>query len=154
MTRGIYCIEIRKPRFRNQNTCQTFSFPLQEPIPEQAKANFRVSWVQDKFLFLLKLKIGASFVNEIGFMFSPERLNVLLSRARNALIMIGNSDTFTKARRGKELWQNLFEFLKEQGHIYDGFPVKCEQHPDRIALLTTENQFDTECPHGGCSKPW
>ncbi|KAK7464371.1 hypothetical protein VKT23_006538 [Stygiomarasmius scandens] len=81
--------------------------------------------------------------NDIGFMFSPERLNVLLSRARNALIMIGNSDTFTKARRGKEMWQKLFEFLKKQGHIYDGFPVKCEQHPDRVALLATENQFDT-----------
>lgn len=35
--------------------------------------------------------------NDIGFMMAPERLNVLLSRARNGLIMIGNSNTFTKS---------------------------------------------------------
>lgn len=31
---------------------------------------------------------------EIGFLAQPERLNVLLSRARNALIVIGNAKTF------------------------------------------------------------
>ncbi|SJL13799.1 related to ECM32-DNA dependent ATPase/DNA helicase B [Armillaria ostoyae] len=91
--------------------------------------------------------------NDIGFMFAPERLNVLLSRARNALIMIGNSDTFTKAKKGKELWKSLFDLLKGQHHIYDGLPVKCERHPDRTALLSTELQFETHCPDGGCSEP-
>ncbi|PBK69035.1 P-loop containing nucleoside triphosphate hydrolase protein [Armillaria solidipes] len=91
--------------------------------------------------------------NDIGFMCAPERLNVLLSRARNALIMIGNSDTFTNAKKGKELWKSLFDLLKGQQHIYDGLPVKCEQHPNRTALLSTELQFDTLCPDGGCSEP-
>ncbi|KAK0501724.1 P-loop containing nucleoside triphosphate hydrolase protein [Armillaria luteobubalina] len=91
--------------------------------------------------------------NDIGFMCAPERLNVLLSRARNALIMIGNSDTFTNAKKGKELWKSLFDLLKGQQHIYDGLPVRCEQHHDRTALLSTELQFDTLCPDGGCSEP-
>ncbi|KAK0214978.1 P-loop containing nucleoside triphosphate hydrolase protein [Armillaria fumosa] len=91
--------------------------------------------------------------NDIGFMCAPERLNVLLSRARNALIMIGNSDTFTNAKKGKELWKSLFDLLKGQQHIYDGLPVRCEQHHDRTALLSTEFQFDTLCPDGGCSEP-
>ncbi|KAK0188464.1 P-loop containing nucleoside triphosphate hydrolase protein [Armillaria mellea] len=91
--------------------------------------------------------------NDIGFMCAPERLNVLLSRARNALIMIGNSDTFINAKKGKELWMSLFDLLKGQQHIYDGLPVRCEQHPDRTALLSTEPQFDTLCPDGGCSEP-
>ncbi len=87
-------------------------------------------------------------------MFAPERLNVLLSRAKNALIMIGNSDTFTNSKKGNKLWQKLFDLLKGQKHIYDGLPVKCEQHPDRTALLSTELQFETLCPDGGCSEPW
>ncbi|PBK99914.1 P-loop containing nucleoside triphosphate hydrolase protein [Armillaria gallica] len=91
--------------------------------------------------------------NDIGFMFAPERLNVLLSRAKNALIMIGNSDTFTNSKKGNKLWQKLFDLLKGQKHIYDGLPVKCEQHPDRTALLSTELQFETLCPDGGCSEP-
>ncbi|KAF5345199.1 hypothetical protein D9758_009720 [Tetrapyrgos nigripes] len=93
------------------------------------------------------------FLEDLLDMFSPERLNVLLSRARNAIIIIGNSNTFTQARKGKELWQQLLQLLREQQHVYHGFPVKCEGHPDRVALLQTEDQFDTECPDGGCSEP-
>ncbi|KAF9042774.1 P-loop containing nucleoside triphosphate hydrolase protein [Hymenopellis radicata] len=90
--------------------------------------------------------------NDIGFMFSPERVNVLLSRARNGLIMIGNSHTFTHARKGRELWTKLITMLKHDGHIYDGLPVMCQQHPDRVAIIKTIAQFDDECPDGGCSE--
>ena len=87
-------------------------------------------------------------------MSSPERLNVLLSRARDGLIMIGDIQTFTAARRGGELWKKLVEHLKERGSIYGGLPVICEQHPDRRSLLKTPADFDTDCPDGGCNRPW
>src|ERR1700722_5784187 len=87
-------------------------------------------------------------------MAAPERLNVLLSRARNALIMIGNAHTFTNARKGSAAWTRLFEHLKGNGHIYDGFPVRCERHTKREALLKCGDDFDKECPDGGCSEPW
>jgi hypothetical protein len=90
---------------------------------------------------------------DIGFMSSPERLNVLLSRARNALILIGNATTFLEARKGKELWQKLVSLLKSGSHIYDGFPVQCERHPDRKLVLRTPEDFD-QCSDGGCSEPW
>ncbi|KAF9021144.1 P-loop containing nucleoside triphosphate hydrolase protein [Hymenopellis radicata] len=88
--------------------------------------------------------------NNIGFMCAPERLNVLLSRARNGLIMIGNSNTFTQSKTGGELWKRLFE--KMQRHIYNGLPVECQQHPDRKALICHEGDFDQLCPDGGCSE--
>jgi hypothetical protein len=87
-------------------------------------------------------------------MSAPQRVNVLLSRARNALILIGNANTFMNSRKGKEVWIPLMDELKDRGHIYEGFPVKCERHPDRTALLTEKEQFDTVCPDGGCSEPW
>lgn len=90
---------------------------------------------------------------DIGFMSSPQRVNVLLSRARNGLIMIGNADTFMNSRKGKEVWVPLMDQLKRDGHVYDGFPVKCERHPDKTALLTEKEQFDEVCPDGGCSEP-
>jgi hypothetical protein len=68
--------------------------------------------------------------------------------------MIGNPDTFMKSRRGKDVWIPLMEQLKNCGHVYDGFPVKCEQHPDRQALLAEKEQFDLLCPDGGCSESW
>lgn len=87
-------------------------------------------------------------------MSAPERLNVLLSRARDALIMIGNSETFINARKGRAVWRKLFDQLKENGHVYEGFPVKCEKHPDREAVLCSPDAFEVECPDGGCKEPW
>jgi hypothetical protein len=92
--------------------------------------------------------------HDIGFMCSPERLNVLLSRARDALIMIGNADTFTKSRKGGDLWTRLFKMLQVKGHIYDGLPVQCFRHPDRTALVKDPKQFDVDCPDGGCQAAW
>ena len=87
-------------------------------------------------------------------MAAPERLNVLLSRARDGLIMIGNSGTFMNARNGNDVWRKLFDHIKENNHIYEGFPVKCEKHPDRTALLSTVEDFELQCPDGGCKEPW
>ncbi|EME81372.1 uncharacterized protein MYCFIDRAFT_139817 [Pseudocercospora fijiensis CIRAD86] len=90
---------------------------------------------------------------DIGFMISPERLNVLLSRARKALIIIGNPATFTASRKGSELWTKLLGKLAENNCILDGLPVRCEQHPDIQMLLETPDDFDRFCPDGGCSAP-
>ncbi|KAJ8132326.1 hypothetical protein O1611_g1297 [Lasiodiplodia mahajangana] len=90
---------------------------------------------------------------DIGFMYSPERLNVLLSRARNGLILIGNAETFMKSRKGGQLWKKFIDMLKAQNHIYDGLPVKCEQHPARRVILRSPGDFDEECPDGGCKEP-
>ena len=91
---------------------------------------------------------------DIGWMATPERLNVLLSRARDALIMIGNPETFLNARKGKEEWIRFFEILRHNGHVYDGFPVKCERHPDRKSILSKPAEFGKYCPDGGCNEPW
>lgn len=87
-------------------------------------------------------------------MFSPERLNVLLSRARDGLIMIGNAQTFLKSRHAGQAWTPFLQFMKENGHLYDGLPVQCQQHLHKKFLLKTTHDFDVECPDGGCSEPW
>lgn len=91
---------------------------------------------------------------DIGFMALPQRLNVLLSRARDGLVLIGNVETFLNARQGKDQWAQLFDMLKRGKHVYDGLPVKCERHPDRKALLREPLDFENECPDGGCDEPW
>lgn len=90
---------------------------------------------------------------DIGFMAAPERLNVLISRARNALIMIGSADTFMNAKKGSEEWTQLFDHLKADGRIHDGFPLKCEKHPDMRRIARSVEDFDLYCPDGGCALP-
>ncbi|KAH7890599.1 P-loop containing nucleoside triphosphate hydrolase protein [Phlebopus sp. FC_14] len=91
--------------------------------------------------------------NSIGFMNSPERLNVLLSRARNGLILIGNSHTFLHSKQGGALWRKLFELLRNGQHVYSGFPIKCERHPQRTLVLKNAAEFDDYAPDGGCTEP-
>lgn len=92
--------------------------------------------------------------HDIGFMSAPERLNVLISRARNGLIMIGNSETFIHARKGQDIWRKFFDHLRANNHIYEGFPLKCLKHPDRKATIISPVDFETQCPDGGCKEPW
>lgn len=85
---------------------------------------------------------------------SPERLNVLISRARDGFILIGNSETFMKARKGKDLWGKFFQLVKQGSYMYEGFPIKCERHPGRTHLIKTASEFDVLCPDGGCNEAW
>lgn len=89
---------------------------------------------------------------DIGFMAQQHRLNVLLSRARHGLILIGNGETFRNSPSGGELWMKLFDLMKER--IYDGLPVVCSQHSYRTNILKTPLDFDLKCPDGGCAEPW
>jgi len=91
---------------------------------------------------------------DIGFMSAPERLNVLITRARNGIVLIGNMDTFMRSKKGKATWHPFFELLKAKGHLYDGLPVQCGKHPERTALLKEPMDFDKSCPDGGCTEPW
>lgn len=87
-------------------------------------------------------------------MAAPQRLTVLLSRARNVLIIVGNAKTFVSSRKGEKTWRPFMDHLKSNGHLYDGLPVRCEQHPQKTAILKTKDEFESECPDGGCPAPW
>ncbi|KFG84658.1 putative nonsense-mediated mRNA decay protein [Metarhizium anisopliae] len=90
---------------------------------------------------------------DIGFMAAPERLVVLMSRARNCAVLFGNMHTFTESKKGGELWGGFFQALKEKECLFDGVPVYCERHPDREALLNSANDFDQHCPDGAVQSP-
>ncbi|KAG9254027.1 P-loop containing nucleoside triphosphate hydrolase protein [Emericellopsis atlantica] len=89
---------------------------------------------------------------DIGFMSAPERLNVLITRARHGMIIFGNMGTFKASKRGKAVWEPFFDMLKTRGCLYDGLPVQCDRHPDRKALVQSAADFTTMCPNGGCTE--
>ncbi|KIJ08243.1 hypothetical protein PAXINDRAFT_89146 [Paxillus involutus ATCC 200175] len=91
--------------------------------------------------------------NAIGFMSSPERLNVLLSRARDGLFLIGNSHTFLNSKKGGNLWEDFFSLLRKGRHVFEGFPIKCERHPTRTVTIKEVAEFDDQSPDGGCTQP-
>ncbi|CAH0051204.1 unnamed protein product [Clonostachys solani] len=89
---------------------------------------------------------------DIGFLCARERLVVLMSRAREGIILFGNMHTFMKSKRGKELWTQYFDILQEKKWLVEGLPIRCEQHPDRKQEVKTPEDFDRYCPDGGCGQ--
>ena len=87
-------------------------------------------------------------------MSSQERLNVLLSRARKGLVLIGDTETFLASRKGAQVWEPLIRMLAARNLIFEGLPVRCEQHPSTEMLLKKPEDFDKHCPDGGCSTQW
>ncbi|KAL1740854.1 P-loop containing nucleoside triphosphate hydrolase protein [Schizophyllum fasciatum] len=131
--------------------------PMAMPIGKSSKKAIRISTIdnyqgEENDIVLASLT-RSNPDHDIGFMFAPERLNVLISRARNALIMIGNDDTFRRARKGGELWRRFFGLLEEGRHIYNGFPVRCERHNKRELDVREPGDFKVQCPNGGCTQP-
>ena len=89
----------------------------------------------------------------IGFLSEDGRVNVLLSRARNALVMIGSRDTLCQASnsKGREMWKQIFENKHMQ--VTKGFPAVCKCHKASPSEpLSTPEAFKKCVPDGGCGR--
>jgi hypothetical protein len=93
----------------------------------------------------------------IGFLKEPERVNVMLSRARDCEIIIGNRKTFESAKgshdplRGGPLWRKICESLESLAFVFRGLPTKCQIHKTQ-AIMGKPGDFARLCPDGGCTK--
>jgi hypothetical protein len=89
--------------------------------------------------------------HHIGFLREEERVNVLFSRARFGLIVIGSADTLRNAsnRTGRDTWSKLINFLDSSRCVYDFFPACCTQHANQTRIAKPDD-FKNRCPDGGC----
>jgi hypothetical protein len=89
---------------------------------------------------------------QIGFMGEPERVNVMLSRARCAMIIFGNAETFRSAKKqtAQRLWSKITDLMHGNGYLHAGLPVVCQQHPSEKHTLSRLEHFDEYVKHGGC----
>ncbi|CAG8445859.1 16122_t:CDS:10, partial [Cetraspora pellucida] len=86
----------------------------------------------------------------IGFLKSTNRSNVLLSRARHGMFLLGNSELMEKH---SEFWRKVLLILHERGQIGPGFPIVCAQHPHYRNTIYEAEQFSEVSPDGGCFEP-
>ncbi|OPB41385.1 hypothetical protein A0O28_0081030 [Trichoderma guizhouense] len=131
---------------------------MTQAASKAAKAKLRLSTVdnyQGEESDIVIISMARSNKNgDIGFLVACERLVVLMSRARKGIILYGNMNTFLASKKGGELWKKYFDAMKEKGFLFDGLPVHCEQHPDRLSILPKPQDFDQHCPDGGCAESW
>ncbi|KAL7934607.1 P-loop containing nucleoside triphosphate hydrolase protein [Trichoderma chlorosporum] len=149
--------EINDPYLNDLDTHELVRAGLMtQAASKAAKSKLRLSTVdnyQGEESDIVIVSMARSNKNgDIGFLVARERLVVLMSRARHGIILFGNMKTFLDNKKGKELWKGYFDAMKENGFLFDGLPVHCEQHPDRLYILQKPQDFDQHCPDGGCAE--
>lgn len=95
-------------------------------------------------------------MHEIGFLSDRERINVMLSRARDGMYVVGNLDFITacRNRKGRELWTKIRGvFADTRGaQLLPYFPAQCANH-GVVQKITSGAEFQELCPDGGCKEP-
>jgi multidrug efflux pump subunit AcrA (membrane-fusion protein) len=88
----------------------------------------------------------------VGFMSEPERVNVLFSRARFGMIVLGDLTTFAACRKpaGRAMWAKLIALLGRR--IYEGLPAVCVSHGTHTSV-SSPSEFGIKVPDGGCTLP-
>ncbi|KAG0025767.1 hypothetical protein BGZ81_006855 [Podila clonocystis] len=85
----------------------------------------------------------------IGFLKSPNRTNVLLSRAQHGMFIIGNAVLMENEKNG--IWPSVIEELREHDRIGEGFPIMCKNHPELVRTVQSAEELRIVAPNGGCN---
>ena len=89
----------------------------------------------------------------IGFLKEEQRVNVLLSRARHGMFLVGNSSTLRTSKSGCDVWGPILDMLASDGRLLTGLPTTCQLHPDdEPANLSLPTDFREQRPNGGCTR--
>ncbi|KAE8382302.1 hypothetical protein BDV26DRAFT_299696 [Aspergillus bertholletiae] len=85
--------------------------------------------------------------NRCGFLRTPNRINVLLSRAQHGMYIIGNSET----SRGVDMWHKVLNILEEHDNFGTSLELRCPRHPSTPIAVSQPDDFVQFSPEGGCS---
>ncbi|KAF3937521.1 hypothetical protein ABW19_dt0208308 [Dactylella cylindrospora] len=83
-----------------------------------------------------------------GFLKTPNRINVLLSRAKHGMYIIGNAETCSEVG----MWQQVLRIFEIKGNIGQKIELECSRHPNKKTLVSSPEDFEEQCPEGGCSE--
>lgn len=85
--------------------------------------------------------------NRCGFLRTPNRINVLLSRAQHGMYIIGNSET----SRGVDMWHKVLNIFEGHDNFGTSLELKCPRHPSTPITVSQPDDFVQFSPEGGCS---
>ncbi|RHZ83153.1 hypothetical protein Glove_99g360 [Diversispora epigaea] len=86
----------------------------------------------------------------IGFLKTKNRTNVLLSRAKHGMYLIGNSKLMSKE---SDMWKKVVDILHSRNQVGEGFHIVCNQHPENKNIIKYPRRFEEVSPDGGCLLP-
>lgn len=83
-----------------------------------------------------------------GFLKTSNRINVLLSRARHGMYIIGNAHTASSV----PMWSDVINILERHGNIGQTLNLCCSRHKETLIEVSKPDDFALFSPEGGCNK--
>ena len=83
-----------------------------------------------------------------GFLKTSNRINVLLSRARHGMYIIGNFRTASSI----QMWADVIGILEMNGNIGTKLALCCPRHVDTPIEVQSPDDFAMLSPEGGCAR--
>eukprot|EP00924_Labyrinthula_sp_SR-Ha-C_P001245 augustus_masked-scaffold_7-processed-gene-18.6-mRNA-1 protein AED:0.40 eAED:0.40 QI:0/0/0/0.5/1/1/2/0/1721 len=85
----------------------------------------------------------------IGFLKSSHRVNVMCSRARSGMIILGSVATIQKSK-GDTVFKKIVTMFQNQGKVFRSLALKCQQH-GTVSKVSTPSELEGIAVDGGCS---
>jgi hypothetical protein len=92
--------------------------------------------------------VRSNDMQKCGFLKTSNRINVLLSRARHGMYIIGNSDT----ARPVPMWAEVLSILERSNNIGPTLALCCPRHKETPIEVSVPDDFARLAPEGGCAK--
>lgn len=93
--------------------------------------------------------VRSNLQRKCGFLSTSNRINVLLSRAKHGMYIIGNSDTYYNV----PMWQEVIDMLTTNGRLGTSLELQCDRHPDTPIRVSQPDHFTLFSPESGCNLP-
>ena len=81
--------------------------------------------------------VRSNDADQVGFMKTPNRINVACSRARNCFYVVGNATLMGTV----PMWRQIINLLASKRKIGPGFRVCCTRHPQDVYLVRKPHQW-------------
>ena len=85
----------------------------------------------------------------VGFLRTENRINVLLSRAKHGMYLIGNSETYLNVA----MWTDVYNQLMNAAAVGRQIELCCPRHKDTPIFCSEPEEFAIKSPEGGCILP-
>ncbi|OAG40421.1 hypothetical protein AYO21_05321 [Fonsecaea monophora] len=83
--------------------------------------------------------------NKCGFLRTSNRVNVLLSRAKHGMYIIGDSRTSGHV----PMWASVIDMLHSDDNFGESLPLQCPRHPQATFSVSKPDDFAIFSPEGG-----
>lgn len=92
--------------------------------------------------------VRSNYQQKCGFLRTSNRINVLLSRAKHGMYIIGNADTSGHVA----MWAKTIDTLRKEGNFDTALELQCPRHPQVPITVAKPDDFPLLSPEGGCSE--